>query len=75
MMELVTPWVTSRPDIRNLVLCNECIGYQTMSLPTPKGRQHEVIYLPENGHTVVLGTAAAVAKQQWQFCGHVTWPN
>lgn len=30
-----------------------------MSLPTPKGRQNEVIYLPETGHTVVLGTAGS----------------
>jgi superfamily I DNA/RNA helicase len=30
-----------------------------MSLPEPKGRQREVVYLPEHGHTVVLGTAGS----------------
>lgn len=30
-----------------------------MSLPEPKGRQCEVMYLPEHGHTVVLGTAGS----------------
>ncbi|NUN10336.1 MAG: ATP-dependent helicase [Ignavibacteriaceae bacterium] len=30
-----------------------------MKLPTPKGRQQEVVYLPEKGHTVVLGTAGS----------------
>lgn len=30
-----------------------------MSLPKPKGRQHEVVYLSERGHTVVLGTAGS----------------
>lgn len=28
-------------------------------LPTPVGRQKEVLYLPANGHTVVLGTAGS----------------
>ena len=30
-----------------------------MSLPTPIGRQKEVLYLPAKGHTVVLGTAGS----------------
>lgn len=30
-----------------------------MSLPEPKGRQREVVYLPDQGHTVVLGTAGS----------------
>lgn len=30
-----------------------------MALPTPVGRQIEVLYLPESGHTVVLGTAGS----------------
>lgn len=30
-----------------------------MKLPKPKGRQQEVVYLPERGHTVVLGTAGS----------------
>src|SRR5437867_3622071 len=30
-----------------------------MSFPTPQGRQREVVYLPEHGHTVVLGTAGS----------------
>lgn len=30
-----------------------------MKLPAPKGRQHEVVYLPAKGHTVVLGTAGS----------------
>lgn len=30
-----------------------------MSLPVPKGRQREVLYLPDKGHTVVLGTAGS----------------
>ncbi len=30
-----------------------------MTLPNPVGRQREVLYLPENGHTVVLGTAGS----------------
>ncbi len=35
-------------------------GYlQAMSLPEPKGRQHEIVNLPEQGHTVVLGTAGS----------------
>ena len=29
------------------------------SLPTPVGRQREVLYLPAHGHTVVLGTAGS----------------
>ena len=29
------------------------------SLPRPVGRQREVLYLPANGHTVVLGTAGS----------------
>ena len=29
------------------------------SLPTPVGRQREVLYLPADGHTVVLGTAGS----------------
>ena len=29
------------------------------SLPTPVGRQREVLYLPAKGHTVVLGTAGS----------------
>ena len=29
------------------------------SLPTPIGRQREVLYLPAHGHTVVLGTAGS----------------
>lgn len=29
------------------------------SLPSPIGRQREVLYLPPNGHTVVLGTAGS----------------
>lgn len=29
------------------------------SLPTPIGRQREVLYLPADGHTVVLGTAGS----------------
>ena len=29
------------------------------SLPTPIGRQREVLYLPNSGHTVVLGTAGS----------------
>ena len=29
------------------------------SLPTPVGRQQEVLYLPAKGHTVVLGTAGS----------------
>lgn len=29
------------------------------SLPTPVGRQREVLYLPARGHTVVLGTAGS----------------
>ena len=28
-------------------------------LPTPIGKQREVLYLPANGHTVVLGTAGS----------------
>lgn len=30
-----------------------------MSLPTPVGRQHEVLYLSAKGHSVVLGTAGS----------------
>ena len=30
-----------------------------MPLPTPKGRQKDVLYLPATGHTVVLGTAGS----------------
>jgi len=30
-----------------------------MPLPTPIGRQREVLYLPASGHTVVLGTAGS----------------
>lgn len=30
-----------------------------MSLPEPRGRQREVVYLPEQGHSVVLGTAGS----------------
>ena len=30
-----------------------------MSLPTPIGRQREVLYLPAQGHVVVLGTAGS----------------
>jgi len=30
-----------------------------MSFPVPQGRQREVVYLPEHGHTVVLGTAGS----------------
>lgn len=30
-----------------------------MALPKPVGRQHEVVYLPANGHQVVLGTAGS----------------
>lgn len=30
-----------------------------MSLPTPIGRQKEVLYLPAKGHFVVLGTAGS----------------
>src|SRR5262245_61248234 len=30
-----------------------------MSFPVPQGRQREVVYLPEYGHTVVLGTAGS----------------
>jgi len=30
-----------------------------MSLPNPVGRQKEVLYLPEEGHSVVLGTAGS----------------
>lgn len=30
-----------------------------MSLPNPAGRQKEVLYLPAQGHTVVLGTAGS----------------
>ncbi len=30
-----------------------------MPLPTPKGRQREIVYLPEQGHTVVLGAAGS----------------
>ena len=30
-----------------------------MSSPVPQGRQREVVYLPEHGHTVVLGTAGS----------------
>jgi superfamily I DNA/RNA helicase len=29
------------------------------SLPTPIGKQREVLYLPANGHTIVLGTAGS----------------
>ena len=29
------------------------------ALPRPRGRQREVLYLPPNGHTVVLGTAGS----------------
>jgi superfamily I DNA and RNA helicase len=29
------------------------------SLPTPVGRQREVLYLPSQGHQVVLGTAGS----------------
>ena len=32
---------------------------QVSSLPTPVGRQREVLYLPAKGHTVVLGTAGS----------------
>ena len=32
---------------------------KTTSLPTPVGRQKEVLYLPAEGHTVVLGTAGS----------------
>jgi hypothetical protein len=31
----------------------------TVSLPTPVGRQREVLYLPAKGHFVVLGTAGS----------------
>src|SRR5437867_7112949 len=31
----------------------------TMSLPTPIGRQEEVLYLPAAGHVAVLGTAGS----------------
>jgi hypothetical protein len=31
----------------------------TTRLPTPVGRQKEVLYLPAKGHTVVLGTAGS----------------
>ena len=31
----------------------------TPSLPSPVGRQREVLYLPADGHTVVLGTAGS----------------
>ena len=30
-----------------------------MALPKPVGRQADVVYLPANGHTVVLGTAGS----------------
>jgi ABC-type taurine transport system ATPase subunit len=30
-----------------------------MPLPQPVGRQKEVLYLPANGHVVVLGTAGS----------------
>jgi superfamily I DNA/RNA helicase len=30
-----------------------------MALPTPKGRQREVLYLPAKGHVAVLGTAGS----------------
>jgi ABC-type taurine transport system ATPase subunit len=30
-----------------------------MSLPTPIGRQKDVLYLPTQGHFVVLGTAGS----------------
>ncbi len=30
-----------------------------MKLPAPKGRQQEVVYLPDQGHTVILGTAGS----------------
>jgi len=32
---------------------------QSVSLPTPIGRQRDVLYLPTNGHFVVLGTAGS----------------
>ena len=36
------------------------VPYPGMSrLPQPIGRQHEVLYLPAGGHTVVLGTAGS----------------
>ena len=35
------------------------IGSHSVSLPQPIGRQNEVLYLPPDGHTVVLGTAGS----------------
>ena len=32
---------------------------KAMALPNPVGRQREVLYLPAEGHTVVLGTAGS----------------
>lgn len=36
-----------------------CPHVSRMPLPTPVGRQREVLYLPATGHTVVLGTAGS----------------
>jgi superfamily I DNA/RNA helicase len=46
-----------------------------MSLPEPIGRQREVLYYPDTGHTVVLGTAGsgkttlAILRARW-LAGH-----
>jgi len=37
----------------------ELVGKTLNKLPTPIGKQREVLYLPAEGHTVVLGTAGS----------------
>ena len=48
------------------------------SLPRPVGRQREVLYLPANGHTVVLGTAGSgktALGYPDHVCCSIQYPN
>ena len=49
---LTTPWIHFRTSMK-------ATGVAASGLPSPKGKQKEVLALPGKGHTVVLGTAGS----------------